>query len=404
MRAREAKALKEHRLRSIRLVHITTADSGLRYLLLNQMKVMQASGIEVMGISSDGPEVPFLEEAGFRHTAVYMKRHPFTPLRDIRSLWHLYRAVRRLRPTIVHTHNPKPSLLGQLAARMARVPVVVNTVHGFFFHEHMDLMKRRFFIAIERLAARFSDHIFMQSQEDLAVALAERIAPATALTYIGNGIDLQEFNPSSIDERRLNELRQEFGIPAEARVIGFVGRLVKEKGVLELLAAAAMVRGVFPDIQVLVVGPVDYVKSDVIQPEIAADYGLEDVVKFVGVRHDMPYMYRLMDVFALPSYREGFPRVGMEAAAMGVPSVLTNIRGCREVVVDGVTGILIPRADAARLAEALIDLLQDRAKAGRLAEAARRRALEHFDEKRIFRMILDEYERLLRNVVTPARN
>ena len=378
----------------VKVAHITTIDLSLRYLLLNQLRSIQAAGYEVTGISTPGPDVPVIQEAGIRHIPVPMTRN-FTPLADVRSLGHLVRVLRRERFTIVHTHNPKPGLLGQLAARMAGVPVVVNTLHGFYFHDRMAPHWRRFYIATEKIAARCSDVILSQNSEDIDTAIGLGICRPGQIKRLGNGIDVQRFDPARMDPARLAAVRAELGLAAGRPTVGFVGRLVAEKGILELLAAVRTVVEQVPDVQLLVVGPVDHEKLDALTPAVAAEYGLADRCVFAGMRQDMPELYALMDVFALPSHREGFPRSPMEASAMGVPALVTDIRGCREAVEQGRNGLLVPLGDVPALAAALVDLLTDREKARRMGQAGREMALDRFDERHVFAMVTAEYERLL---------
>ena len=223
--------------RKFKIAHITTIDLSLRYLLLNQLRSLQEAGYEVVGVSSPGPYVTELEAAGIRHIPVSMTR-TFTPGADLAALLRLAQVIRRERFTIVHTHNPKPGLLGQLAARMAGAPIVVNTLHGFYFHDHMRPFWRRFYIQTEKMAARCSDVILSQNSEDIRTAIHEGICPPEKIKPLGNGIDVQRFDPMRIDPVQLDEKRRALGLTDQARVVGFVGRLVAEKGILELLQAA----------------------------------------------------------------------------------------------------------------------------------------------------------------------
>src|SRR5262249_30654242 len=165
------------------VVHVTTAASSLRYLLLNQLLRLREEGYDVACVSSPGPDVAALEAAGIRHEAVPLSRR-LTPLADLVSLFRLYRLLRRRRFTIVHAHNPKPGLLAQLAARLAGVPVVVNTLHGFYFHEGSRTLARRFYVGLEKIAARCSDVILSQNDEDVATAIREGIASAGRLRHL----------------------------------------------------------------------------------------------------------------------------------------------------------------------------------------------------------------------------
>ncbi len=379
---------------TLRVAHITTVDQSLRYLLLNQMRSIAQAGYEVTGISAPGSDVPVIESMGIRHIAVPLTRR-LTPFADLRALVQLYRIFRREQFTIVHTHTPKPGLLGQLAARMAGVPVVVNTVHGFYFHEHMPRTWREFYITMERIAARCSDLVLSQSREDLDTAIRLGICPRERIQLLGNGIDIQRFDRNRVDPATLAHLRSTLGLPPDVPVIGFVGRLVVEKGILELARAVQQVQSRFGPVMLLIVGGVDREKADALTHEdIQAAAGTATCI-FTGVRQDMPNMYALMDIFALPSYREGFPRAPMEASAMRVPCVVTNVRGCREAVEHERNGLIVPLRDVDALAGALIRLLRDHDLRRAMGDTGRRMAHEQFDERLVFQRVLAAYHRLL---------
>jgi lipopolysaccharide/colanic/teichoic acid biosynthesis glycosyltransferase len=378
----------------VRVAHVTTADISLRYLLLNQLQTIRDDGFEVTGISSPGPDVAALEAHGIRHEAVPMSRR-LTPFADLVSLVRLYRVMRRRRFTIVHTHNPKPGLLGQLAARMAGVPIVVNTLHGFYFHDRMRPRARRFYVALERLAARCSDVVLSQNEEDVQTAVRDGIVTPDRIRSLGNGIDLRRFDPARLTPETRLRTRAALGIAVDAPVVGFVGRLVAEKGLRELLEAARTVLAAVPNARFLFVGGVDSEKADRLTPDVARVAGLEAACVFAGVRQDMPELYQAMDLFVLPSHREGFPRAPMEASAMGVPCIVTDVRGCRQAVSHERNGLLVPVQDPNALAQAMLRLLQDRSLARRLGAAGRARAQQEFDERGVFKTVLAEYRRLL---------
>jgi glycosyltransferase involved in cell wall biosynthesis len=379
----------------IKIAHVTTIDLTMCHVLLNQLLSIRQVGYEVVGISSPGSEVPAIEAAGIRHVPVLITRN-FTPLADLISLFHLYQVMRQGRFTIVHTHTPKPGLLGQLAARMAGVPIVVNTLHGFYFHDHMPPAWRRFYITMEKIAARCSDVILSQSGEDVQTAVRERICSPEKIKHLGNGIDVRRFNRAALSPQETVRKRTEIGLPAETLVVGFAGRLVEEKGLLELFAAARIVRKQVPKVRFLFAGMIDTWKTNAVTPDIAREYGIADICHFLGMRRDLPELYALMDVFVLPSHREGFPRTPMEASAMKVPCVVTDIRGCREAVDHGCNGLLVPLGDVRALADAIVELLTDRERARRMGEEGRRLALERFDERLVFDKVKSEYARLLR--------
>ncbi len=382
----------------VKVAHVSSLDSFLQIYLSNQLQSLREAGYAVSGISSPGPDVPALEAAGVRHVAVPITRN-FTPIADLVSLWRLYRVMRRERFTIVHTHNPKPGLLAQLAARLAGVPVVVNTVHGFYFHENMGWLGRTFYVLMEKIAAWCSDVILSQNAEDARTAVCERICPPDKIKWLGNGIDLTVFDPHKIDLDQVARRRRELDIPEGAKVIGFVGRLAaRRKGFLTFLQAGAQVARRVPDVRFLILGEADHGKPDAVEPAAARDYGIWDACRFLGQRPnaELPGLYALMDVLVLPSLFEGIPRVVMEAAAMGVPAVATDVKGNREAIKHDQTGVLVPYGDTDAITDSLVALFADPVRTKAMGHAARALAMEHFDERNVFEKIIGEYARLLK--------
>jgi glycosyltransferase involved in cell wall biosynthesis len=375
----------------VKLAHITTSDISLALLLGHQIHAYREAGFDVTGISAPGPWAETLVKEGVVHLPLPSLSRTWAPVSDLRAGAALVRLLRTHRFDIVHTHNPKTGVLGRVAARLAGVPVVVNTVHGLYGIDG-GRARRAVFLGLERLAAACSDFEFCQSAEDLELLRRLRIVRTDRSQFIGNGVDLRRFDPDAVDRAAA---RAALGFDDRALVVGTVGRLVWEKGYREFFAAAEAVRGGQPDAQFVVIGPHDDTKGDVVPREVTEDLERRGVVRFLGLRDDMPALYRAMDLFVLASYREGFPRSAVEAAAMGLPMVLTDIRGCREVVTDGHNGRLVPARDAGALAAAILRLAGDAALRRRFGAANRERAVTHFDENRIIGQVLDVYRRLL---------
>jgi glycosyltransferase involved in cell wall biosynthesis/ribosomal protein S18 acetylase RimI-like enzyme len=379
--------------RPVRVAHVTTVDLSLRFLLRGQLTAIRDAGFEVAGISAPGPWAAGLEADGIRHIPWPHATRAWDPRADGRAFLELVRILRRERFDVLHTHNPKPGILGRVAARPVGVPCVVNTVHGLYATPHDRAAKRLPILALERLAGRFSDLELYQSEEDLAWARRIGLVTPEKSVLLGNGIDVGEFDPAGVDPRRLAALREELGIGESALVVGTVGRLVAEKGYRELFAAARELRQRRRDVCFLAVGGPDFDKADAIRAE-ELDSAQENVI-VTGWREDGRDLLGLMDVFVLASWREGLPRSAIEAAAMGRPLVLTNIRGCREVARDGVEAVLVPPGERAPLCAAIEGLLDDPVRRERMGSAARERAVERFDERRVFGLVIDAYRDLL---------
>lgn len=379
--------------RAPRVAHVTTIDTTLRVLLLGQLRRLVAEGYDVTAISAPGPDAAPLEAEGIRHVPWPSVTRAWDPRRDARAFAELVGILREGQFDVVHAHNPKPGIMARIAARLVGVPCVVNTVHGLYATPEDRPAKRIPVLLAERVAALFSDLELYQSEEDLAWARRIRLAAARKTVLLGNGCDLSAFDPGAVSDDRVEALRRRLGIPEGALVVGTIGRLVAEKGYRELFDAARRVRERRPGVAFLAVGPSDPDKPDAL-PEPEIERARVDVA-FPGWVEDVPAVLKLMDVFVLPSWREGLPRSAVEAAAMGRPLVLTDIRGCREVARDGVEGLLVPVRDPERLAAAIEALAADPARRARLGCAARLRALERFDGKRVEDTIVEGYRRLL---------
>jgi glycosyltransferase involved in cell wall biosynthesis/ribosomal protein S18 acetylase RimI-like enzyme len=308
---------------------------------------------------------------------------------DLRAAVQLWKVLRREGIQILHTHNPKPGVYGRLVGRLAGVPVIVNTIHGLYATEDDHWTKRAVVYGLEAFSAWFSNEELAQNPEDIDLLRRLRFYPASKLRLLGNGVDLARFEPGVARQGRA-AVRAELGVHEGQVVIGMVGRLVEEKGYREFFGAARLLdrdRYVF-----VAVGPDDPDKADALDRSIV-DTAQADGVRFLGMRTDVDRLYGGFDVFALPSYREGFPRAAMEAAASGLPIVATNIRGCRQVVEDGRTGLLIPVADTSGLAAAVERLANDADLRHRMGEAAHLKARSEFDERLVVGTVLDAYRR-----------
>jgi glycosyltransferase involved in cell wall biosynthesis len=376
-----------------RVVHVTTTDISLALLLGPQLRAFAAAGHEVIGMSAPGEWVGRLAADGIRHVPLRHATRAVAPTHDAQALSELRGLFRTLRPDIVHTHNPKPGVYGRLAARAAHVPVIVNTVHGLYATPEDRWVRRAVVYTLERLAARCSHAELVQNPEDVEVLVRLGI-PRPKLHLLGNGVDLARFDPSRVASERRAALRVEVGAGPDDVVCGLVGRLVWEKGYREVFAAAARLRATLPHVRIVVIGPRDLDKRDGIS-DTDLDRARREGVTFLGLRHDVDALYAAMDIYVLASHREGFPRSAMEAAAMGVPVVATDIRGCRQVVDDGRTGRLVPVRDVDALVDAIGALAADAGLRRTLGEAARAKARREFDQQYVIDTTLAVYEKLL---------
>lgn len=374
-----------------RLVHLTTTCISLELLLGPQLSAFADAGYEVLAMSAPGPFVPQLEARGITHVPLEHSTRSMALGSDAKAFVEVFRKFRELRPDIVHTHNPKPGVYGRIAAKLARVECIVNTVHGLYATPDDAVAKRAVVYGLERLAATCSDAELVQNPEDVDTLRSLRV-PARKLRVLGNGVDLERFRPDDGGGVRA-EVRAELAIDPDAVVIGAVGRLVLEKGYAELIEAWERVHVAHPDAVLIVAGPDEPGKADSV-PRDHIRRGEAAGIRFLGMRDDVERLYHAMDLYVLASHREGYPRSAMEACACGVPVVATDIRGCRQVVVDGENGRLVPVSSPGPLADALAELVADGATRRRMGDAALQRARAHFDQQTVIDITLETYARL----------
>ncbi|MBK8743855.1 glycosyltransferase family 4 protein [Propionivibrio sp.] len=372
----------------MKICQLCAVDFTLKNFLLPLIDGMQARGWQVSSVCSAGSFVDALRIQGYRIETIEIARS-MNPLAALRSLYALIRLFRRERYDVLHVHTPVAALIGRLAAWLTGIPLVIYTAHGFYFHDDMPVRKYKLFVAIERLAGHMTDIIFTQSAEDAHTAVAERIISAERVQAIGNGVDASRFDPRRVSTRQL--ARDALGIPADAFVVGLIGRQVREKGVADFLLAAQQLAGTYPQIWFLLVG--ERLVSDH-AAGVDIEFSMAQAVLGVrlaapGLRADIPEMLSAIDLFCLPSWREGMPRTIIEAMMMAKPVLATDIRGSREEVVHEETGLLVPVRSPELLAAAIERFADNPAWGLMLGAAGRERALRLYDEKYVVAMQLE---------------
>lgn len=393
----------------VKLVHITTVPDSLWAFFAGQIRYMTDHGFQVEAVSSPGRFLEmFAEREGIPVHAVPMARR-ISPLADAVALTRLWRVIARIRPDIVHAHTPKGGLLGMIGAAMCGTPVRIYHIHGFPFMTAAGA-RRRLLRAAEKLSCRLATRVLCVSRSIADVAVAEGVCPAGRIAVLAggtiNGIDAERiYNPALVSAAERATLKERYGIPAGAPVVGFVGRLVSDKGVAELARAWRELAAEFPALHLLVCGPVE--DRDPVGVDVLAYLRSEARVHLTGEVLDMPARYATMDLLVLPTYREGFPLVPMEASSMGLPVVASAVPGCTDAVVDGVTGTLVPARDAEALAAAVRRYVVAPELRRRHGQAGRARILAEFRPEVVWAALHGEYRRLLQpsgpGRGTPAR-
>ncbi len=379
-----------------RIFQIVTVPLTLRSFFVEIVRRLEAEGFEVHAVSSPGDELErFGAETGSICHVVPMIRG-ISPAADVVSLVRLLRILRRERPDVVHSHMPKSGLLGTVAAWMTGVPVRLYTIHGLVFATRTG-WRRRLLKGSERVACGLAHRVLCVSPSLREEVIAEGICARDKVGVVSygsiSGLDVERFRRTEETLAAAAEVRRDLGIPPDATVLGYVGRLVRDKGIEELAEVWSGLREEIDDLHLLLLG--DFEAQDAISPGTRGMLEADPRVRIVGWQDDVvPYLLA-SDVQCLPSHREGFGMVLIEAAALEVPVVASRITGCRDAVADGVTGLLVEPRDAAGLKAALERLLRDPRLRRRMGAAGRRWVQDRFGHELVLEGLMDEYRRLM---------
>ena len=381
-----------------RIMVMTTVPQTLTAFLVPQLRSLEEAGFEVHVVSSPGPALDTLGVGPdtTRH-GIPLERRP-DPVRDLASLWRMFQLIRRVRPQIVHAHTPKAGLIGMAAAALAGVPVRLYTIHGLPLLTRSGI-RRWMLEAAERTSASLATHCYAVSESVRSLLVELKLCPAAKVAILGDGscagVDVDCFFPSPGDSRVGQAVRSQYGIPAEAPLVTFVGRLARDKGIGVLGQAWPEVAAASPGAYLLLVGEKD--TSDPVPDEEMAALQRHPRVRFAGTvgKPQVFGVYTATDIGVLPTFREGLPQTALEAAAAGLPMVATRVSGVVNAIEDGVTGLLVPAGQAAPLASALRLLLSDVDLRRRLGAAARARVVNRFSQQRVNQLWMSEYHRLV---------
>ena len=386
------------------VVNVMNSSISLGFLQ-GQLQYFQDRGFDVTFLSPErrSGEWEVARPEGVRIIEVPMERK-IAPLQDLSSLWRLWKIMHSLRPAVTNVGTPKAGLLGGFAAWLNRVPCRIYTLHGLRFETTTGL-RRRLLVYAERVACLLAHRVICVSQSVREKAIAFGVTRPERAVVFGsgscNGVDTSRFSATPEIMRRAAELRQHFGIPAQAPVVLFVGRLTSDKGIPELLKAFWQLGNQFPDLRLLLVGCFE--DEDPLPVDTRRCLETNSHVIFAGAVENTAPFYAMADVVVLPSHREGLPTVVLEAQAAGKPVVGASATGIVDLISHGETGLLFPVGNVAALADALSRMITDKALASELGRAGQERVKREFQQQQIWDALYREYLRLLslRNLPVP---
>lgn len=383
-----------------KLLRTTTVPISLKILLKGQHRFMSENGFEVIGVSSKGSELQDVHyHEGVRVEALEMTR-TISPLKDVKALWDFYRLCKKEKPLMVHSHTPKAGIVGMLGAKLAGVPIRLHTVAGMPLMEATGV-KRKILDFVEKLTYASATKVYPNSKGLYDFILDNNYTSTDKLKVIAdgssNGIDTSFFSPDVITEEAKNTLRAKLNLSANDFVFVFVGRLVGDKGINELVEAFSKLSVSSSGIEnakLLLVGPFES-ELDPLKAETLQEIERNPNIISVGFQKDVRPYFAIANCLAFPSYREGFPNVVMQAGAMGLPSIVSNINGCNEIVIEGENGTIIPVKNVDALQQTMKKMIEDKEYYNKLKANARPMIQSRYEQSVVWNALLEEYNSLI---------
>lgn len=380
---------------------LSITDAFCLGFLRGQAKYMKENGFDVYLICPDGPG---LDDYGRNEGCTILKlpyRREISLLNDIKGLWLTYKIFREIKPDIINVGTPKAGLLGVIAGWLAGVKIRVFTLRGLRSTAEPEGMQKKIVEFMEKLTHRFATKVISITPSMAKYSVENKILPKEKVVVLAkassNGINVSRFSPEKADDSKVSEIKCEFNISEKDFVIGYVGRVVKSKGVEEMVHAFEILREKYTNVKLFFVGPVE-LTSDAVSADILERMDKDNDIIMAGKRSDVEYCYQVMNVFTLPShnFREGFGNVAMEASASGIPIIVTRGAGCQDAVIDGKTGKLIAPMSYKQLEEAFEFYLQHPTIGHQHGREGVRYANEFFRNDIIWKAQLEFYNNLLR--------
>lgn len=374
---------------------MTTVPVSLKTLLKGQLRFMNESGFEVTGIAAKGQELEDVQvDEGIRTFEIEMTR-TISPIKDLKALFKFYCLCKKEKPIIVHSHTPKAGIVGMLGSKLAGVPIRLHTVAGLPLMEAKGL-KRKILDFVEKLTYTCATTIYPNSKGLYDFILENKYTSENKLKVIANGssngINTAFFSPQQISEEQKSTLKKELNILADDFVFIFVGRLVGDKGINELVTAFEKLND--SKTKLLLVGPQEE-ELDPLKPQTINNIINNKNIIAVGFKRDVRPYFAISNALVFPSYREGFPNVVMQAGAMGLPSIVSDINGCNEIIVEEKNGLIVPAKNVSELTSAMKSLSNNRILYSKLQQNSREMIIKRYEQKIIWEALLKEYQKHL---------
>jgi glycosyltransferase involved in cell wall biosynthesis len=381
-----------------KLVRITTVPQSLKTLLKGQLKFMSNNGFDVVGVSSRGQTLMDVKQQEGVDVFIVEMSRKITPLKDLVALWKLYRFFKQFKPLIVHTHTPKAGTIGMIASKIAGVQIRLHTVAGLPLLE-VNGFKRRILNIVEKLTYACATKVYPNSLGLRRIIEKYGFCSSEKLKVIANGssngINTEYFDPNLFSND--TGLKEKLGIKSNNFVFIFVGRLVGDKGINELVKAFEIFQINHQNCNLLLVG--DYeTHLDPLQQETLKIIETNKNIISVGFQSEVRPFFAISDCLVFPSYREGFPNVVMQAGAMGLPCIVTNINGCNEIIHDGLNGYIIPVKNVRAIIEKMCETFLDKLTYKKLQKNARVMITSRYEQKVVWEAIKKEYDNLKYNL------
>lgn len=378
-----------------KLIRVTTIPLSLEKLLGGQMSFIKQF-YDVKAVSSDNEYLKKIgRQEGVDTYAIDLTRK-ITPIKDLLAIWKMYKFLKKEKPFIIHSHTPKAGLVSMLSAKLARVPNRLHTVAGLPLLEASG-SKRLLLDMVEKLTYMCATKVYPNSNALKDIIINNNLAKQNKLKVIGygssNGINLDYFNPKNFTSEEILALKKQIGIKSKDYVYIFVGRIVKDKGINELIESFVQLNLENPNTKLLLVGPFE-ADLDPIKPEYFKEIKNNKNIIEIGYVNDVRPYFLISNILVFPSYREGFPNVVLQAGAMGLPSIVSNINGCNEIIQENINGVIVPVKNVSELTTKMKELYLNQALYLQLKKQARSSINDRYEQQFIWQELLKEYKQL----------